>query len=179
MSFALSISILIILKVCVCVFPCERTPLQDALNILITCAQAASQHLFLGRDPLGRRSLLIHRPTPLQPHLLLSSATCGPSPGYDFEELSTEFLHYIDFSCFVDEACLSTIRRQNAETKARTPFVSPYDSLELPTTYCTMKISYSGHSVTSKSGITPRRRPKAHIIGRHTSTPLTSSRRSH
>ncbi|KAG9223007.1 hypothetical protein CCMSSC00406_0000304 [Pleurotus cornucopiae] len=64
-------------------------------------------------------------PTPLQPHLLLSSATCGPSPGYDIEELSTEFLHYIDFSCFVDEVCLSTIRRQNAETKAPTPFAIP------------------------------------------------------
>ncbi|KDQ30586.1 hypothetical protein PLEOSDRAFT_49338 [Pleurotus ostreatus PC15] len=70
---------------------------------------AASQHVFLGRDPLGRRSLLIHRPTPLQPHLLLSSATCGPSPGYDIEELSTEFLHYIDFSCFVDEAIPSRV----------------------------------------------------------------------
>ncbi|KAL4268062.1 Asparagine synthetase domain-containing protein [Pleurotus pulmonarius] len=85
----------------------------------------ASQHLFFGRDPLGRRSLLIHRPTSLQPYLLLSSATCGPSPGYEFEELSTELLFYIDFSCFVDEACLSTLPRHDIESTIPDLFAIP------------------------------------------------------
>ncbi|KAF4606907.1 hypothetical protein EYR38_000962 [Pleurotus pulmonarius] len=64
-------------------------------------------------------------PTSLQPSLLLSSATCGPLPGYEFEELSTELLFYIDFSRFVDEVCLSTLPRHDIESTIPDLFAVP------------------------------------------------------
>ncbi|SCV71595.1 BQ2448_3183 [Microbotryum intermedium] len=51
--------------------------------------------LWFGRDHLGRRSLLLHRPTPSMPHLILSS--CAPS-GHNFvfgewEEVACDALY--------------------------------------------------------------------------------------
>jgi len=46
--------------------------------------------IYFARDPLGRRSLLIHRPTQNEPYLLLASVSCGCKNGYEFDELSTE-----------------------------------------------------------------------------------------
>ena len=52
-----------------------------------------SECLFFARDPLGRRSLLIHRPTPDQPYLLLSSVSAGLNAGYNFDDVSTDFIY--------------------------------------------------------------------------------------
>jgi len=46
--------------------------------------------VYFARDPLGRRSLLIHRPSQNEPYLLLASVSCGYKAAYEFEELSTE-----------------------------------------------------------------------------------------
>ncbi|KIJ68621.1 hypothetical protein HYDPIDRAFT_179694 [Hydnomerulius pinastri MD-312] len=54
--------------------------------------------LYFARDPLGRRSLLIHKPTPANPYFLLSSVSAGDDPGYEFEELSTEGIFYLDLN---------------------------------------------------------------------------------
>ncbi|KAK4050812.1 hypothetical protein OIV83_003234 [Microbotryomycetes sp. JL201] len=50
--------------------------------------QAVHQRLYFGRDPLGRRSLLVHVPTPVNPYLLLTS--CGGGTDFlinDWEEV--------------------------------------------------------------------------------------------
>ncbi|KAF8912868.1 asparagine synthase [Gymnopilus junonius] len=52
-----------------------------------------SDRLYFGRDPLGRRSLLVHRPTQTAPYLILSSVSAGADPAYAFSELSTEHLY--------------------------------------------------------------------------------------
>ncbi|KZT74799.1 hypothetical protein DAEQUDRAFT_659957 [Daedalea quercina L-15889] len=65
--------------------------------------KASSQTLYFGRDPLGRRSLLIHRPTQKRPYLILTSVSIGLDPGYDLEELSTEYLYAIDVTTLVSE----------------------------------------------------------------------------
>ncbi|RDB28658.1 Asparagine synthetase domain-containing protein 1 [Hypsizygus marmoreus] len=59
--------------------------------------QASSQRLFFARDPLGRRSLLIHKYTPASPYLLLASVSAGVDSRYEFEELSTQDIYCIDF----------------------------------------------------------------------------------
>ncbi|KAH9947984.1 asparagine synthase-domain-containing protein [Amylocystis lapponica] len=57
-----------------------------------------SQRIYFARDPLGRRSLLIHRPTPVNPYFLLASVSVGSHPGYAFEELSTDCIYSLDVS---------------------------------------------------------------------------------
>ncbi|EPT04161.1 hypothetical protein FOMPIDRAFT_1027956 [Fomitopsis schrenkii] len=58
--------------------------------------QHSTRTLHFGRDPLGRRSLLLHRPTKENPYFLLTSVSAGSNVGYDLEELSTENLYTID-----------------------------------------------------------------------------------
>ncbi|KAK0473189.1 asparagine synthase-domain-containing protein [Armillaria novae-zelandiae] len=55
-----------------------------------------SGSLIFGRDPLGRRSLLIHKPSPSHPYLILTSVTSGANAGYSFEELSTDHIFYLN-----------------------------------------------------------------------------------
>ncbi|KAF8167897.1 asparagine synthase-domain-containing protein [Crassisporium funariophilum] len=57
----------------------------------------SSQRLFFARDPLGRRSLLIHKPTRELPFFLLSSVSAGPDSAYNFTELPTDNIFSIDF----------------------------------------------------------------------------------
>ncbi|KAJ3736991.1 asparagine synthase-domain-containing protein [Lentinula guzmanii] len=59
---------------------------------------ATAQKLFFSRDPLGRRSLLIHKPSVKNPYFLLASVTAGSDPGYDFEELKTGHIHCLDIA---------------------------------------------------------------------------------
>ncbi|KAJ3883112.1 asparagine synthase-domain-containing protein [Lentinula edodes] len=59
---------------------------------------AIAQKLFFSRDPLGRRSLLIHRPSATNPYFLLASVSAGPNPGYSFEELDTGHIHCLDIA---------------------------------------------------------------------------------
>ncbi|KAG6861214.1 hypothetical protein C0995_002563 [Termitomyces sp. Mi166 len=58
--------------------------------------QARSRRLFFGRDPLGRRSLLIHKPSPSFPYVLLASVSAGVDSRYDFEELSTDHIFCLE-----------------------------------------------------------------------------------
>jgi hypothetical protein len=53
--------------------------------------------MFFARDPLGRRSLLIHEYTPESPCLILTSVSTGIDPRYNFEELSTGYIYCLDF----------------------------------------------------------------------------------
>lgn len=54
--------------------------------------------MFFGRDPLGRRSLLIHKPTHLAPYILLASVAARSTSQHRFEELSTTSLYCFDLS---------------------------------------------------------------------------------
>ncbi|KAL7285665.1 hypothetical protein ACG7TL_000770 [Trametes sanguinea] len=56
----------------------------------------ASHRLYFARDPLGRRSLLIHYPDEARPYFLLSSVSAGLHPGYSLEEISTECVYSLD-----------------------------------------------------------------------------------
>ncbi|KAF9229524.1 hypothetical protein BS17DRAFT_26002 [Gyrodon lividus] len=60
--------------------------------------QASSNRLYFARDPLGRRSLLIHKPTLANPFFLLASVTAGDDPTYEFEELSPEGIFTLDLT---------------------------------------------------------------------------------
>lgn len=58
--------------------------------------QLASRRLYFARDPLGRRSLLIHKPTPGNPRFLLASVSVGYNSEYEFAEVSTESMFCVD-----------------------------------------------------------------------------------
>ncbi|KAF9243921.1 asparagine synthase-domain-containing protein [Melanogaster broomeanus] len=63
--------------------------------------------LYFARDPLGRRSLLIHKPTFINPFFLLASVSAGDDPAYEFEELSTDGIFALDLTalCESDDVC--------------------------------------------------------------------------
>ncbi|KAF7306696.1 Asparagine synthetase domain-containing protein 1 [Mycena indigotica] len=63
---------------------------------------AKTRRLFFGRDPLGRRSLLIHKPTPENPYLLLASTSIGRDTRYDFQELPTEHICCLELGLLGD-----------------------------------------------------------------------------
>ncbi|KAH0838478.1 asparagine synthase-domain-containing protein [Lanmaoa asiatica] len=58
--------------------------------------QGSSKKLYFARDPLGRRSLLIHKPTLTNPIFLLASVSAGDDDAYEFEELSTDGIFGLD-----------------------------------------------------------------------------------
>ncbi|GAA5823765.1 hypothetical protein JCM11251_003284 [Rhodosporidiobolus azoricus] len=56
--------------------------------------QASMQRLYFARDPLGRRSLLYHPPTPTSPFFFLTSCAPGRDfPLQDWEEIGCESVH--------------------------------------------------------------------------------------
>ncbi|KAI0307607.1 asparagine synthase-domain-containing protein [Multifurca ochricompacta] len=55
-----------------------------------------SRRLFFARDPLGRRSLLVHWPNREFPYLLLVSVSIGPDNSHEFTELSTKHIYTFD-----------------------------------------------------------------------------------
>jgi hypothetical protein len=61
-----------------------------------------SRQMIFARDPLGRRSLLIHRPSNEAPWILLASVSAGKDPGYDFEEVPTDFIYCFDLGQWID-----------------------------------------------------------------------------
>ncbi|KAI6136811.1 asparagine synthase-domain-containing protein [Pisolithus sp. B1] len=78
---------------------------------------SSSEKLYFARDPLGRRSLLIHKPSPSFPYLLLSSVSAGNHPAYQFEELPTEGIFCLDVGLIRRSSdgldyCLSIIPRR-------------------------------------------------------------------
>ncbi|KAF9457110.1 asparagine synthase-domain-containing protein [Collybia nuda] len=68
------------------------------LRTLGTPGEISSRCLFFGRDPLGRRSLLIHRYTSSLPYFLLTSVSAGLNSCYEFEEINTDYIYCMDFS---------------------------------------------------------------------------------
>jgi hypothetical protein len=61
--------------------------------------QAVTQTLYISRDPLGRRSLLISRPTPKRPRLLIASvASASDLEEAEWEELSCQEIHTISLA---------------------------------------------------------------------------------
>ena len=67
------------------------------------------RRLFFGRDPLGRRSLLIHKPTSTSPRLLLASVSVGQRPEYSLDELPTEHFFYVDLLSLVGTNVRSSV----------------------------------------------------------------------
>jgi asparagine synthetase B (glutamine-hydrolysing) len=65
-------------------------------QLCFTRLQAKTRKLYFGRDPLGRRSLLISRPVSQAPWLVLASVSVGQSPHYSLDELPTGNLFYLD-----------------------------------------------------------------------------------
>ncbi|CAL1696562.1 unnamed protein product [Somion occarium] len=89
----------------------------------------ALQRLFLARDPLGRRSLLVHMPDPRNPRFLVTSVSVGAHPLYSLEELSTQSIFCIDIKRLGNDRmtrfseCLHRMPRQSAEKPL--PFAEP------------------------------------------------------
>jgi asparagine synthetase B (glutamine-hydrolysing) len=65
-------------------------------SILSYPLQGSSRKLYFARDPLGRRSLLIHKPTLTNPIFFLASVSAGDDDVYEFEELSTDGIFVLD-----------------------------------------------------------------------------------
>ncbi|KAL5518997.1 hypothetical protein ACEPAH_680 [Sanghuangporus vaninii] len=75
-----------------------------------------SKRIYFGRDPLGRRSLLIHRPTSQKPYLIVASVSAGANSFYDFEEIDTVQFHYTDlndWSLGIGSEVLQTLGRSH------------------------------------------------------------------
>jgi hypothetical protein len=66
------------------------------IDSLVVIMKTRTQKLFFGLDPLGRRSLLAHKPSIVNPYFLLSSVSIGYSVDYDFEEVSTNAIYCVD-----------------------------------------------------------------------------------
>ncbi|KAI6133235.1 asparagine synthase-domain-containing protein [Pisolithus croceorrhizus] len=106
---------------------------------------SSSEKLYFARDPLGRRSLLIHKPSPSFPYLLLSSVSAGDHPAYQFEELPTEGIFCLDVGLIRQSSdfmkglddCLSTIPRRAsaarfAEISRTLPLLDPFECEPFP-----------------------------------------------
>ncbi|KAH8998749.1 asparagine synthase-domain-containing protein [Lactarius hatsudake] len=99
--------------------------LEDASAIvqLLGTLEGPSHRLgkvFFARDPLGRRSLLMHVPSPELPYLLLASVSAGKSDHYDFTELSTEYIYALDLRSLGCDPVTSFVTRLE-----RLPRVAP------------------------------------------------------
>jgi hypothetical protein len=58
---------------------CPSQAIHRSLNVVLSSrAQAASKRLFFGKDKLGRRSLVLHRPASLSDPFILSSVAVLP-----------------------------------------------------------------------------------------------------
>ncbi|KDR85200.1 hypothetical protein GALMADRAFT_233883 [Galerina marginata CBS 339.88] len=82
-----------------------------------------SDHLYYGRDPLGRRSLLVHKPTQEAPYFLLSSVSAGADPAYEFAELSTEHIYSLNFGSLGGSTDISSDFNLCIERISRTPSI--------------------------------------------------------
>ncbi|KAJ7169626.1 asparagine synthase-domain-containing protein [Mycena filopes] len=69
---------------------------------------AASHRLFFARDPLGRRSLLIHKPSDKNPYFLLASVSSGPDTCCEFEEISTEYIYCLELHDLLSGRSMTT-----------------------------------------------------------------------
>ncbi|KAI0651670.1 asparagine synthase-domain-containing protein [Trametes meyenii] len=70
----------------------------------------ASHTLYFARDPLGRRSLLVHYPDEARPFFLLTSVSIGSRPEYTLDEVSTEYIYSMDLNAYEDSKGIVAIR---------------------------------------------------------------------
>ncbi|EKM83696.1 hypothetical protein AGABI1DRAFT_124024 [Agaricus bisporus var. burnettii JB137-S8] len=93
---------------------------------------ATSQSLYFGRDPLGRRSLLVHWPTVHQPCFVLSSVSDGVDD-FLFEEVDTKSIFCIRFADIATDERAFLSLKDRVRSVSRIPFPSasglPYASL--------------------------------------------------
>ncbi len=73
-----------------------RQPMTQYCIHFPNIGQRASDRIYFGRDPLGRRSLLIHYPNESNPYFLLASVSAGSDTGYALEEISTGHIYSLD-----------------------------------------------------------------------------------
>ncbi|KAF8587363.1 hypothetical protein K439DRAFT_1407774 [Ramaria rubella] len=81
--------------------------------------QRCTHRLFFARDPLGRRSLLFHRPTRSSPFLILSSTSAGTQQNLDFEEVDPRFIYSLDVCCLDKSDADMTSLESFIQTKNR------------------------------------------------------------
>jgi len=85
--------------------------------------------LFFARDPLGRRSLLVHWPSNELPHLVLTSVSTGMSDCHEFIELPTEHIYALNLDNINDnsvislDSCLACLPRAVPDDTMHMPFV--------------------------------------------------------
>lgn len=89
--------------------PQQLAPVNSIFSYLL---QGSSKKLYFARDPLGRRSLLIHKPTLTNPNFLLASVSAGDDDAYDFEELPTDGIYVLDLDTLgePENVCVSDSR---------------------------------------------------------------------
>jgi hypothetical protein len=63
--------------------------------------------LFFARDPLGRRSLLVHWPSNELPHLVLTSVSTGMRDCHEFVELPTEYIYALNLDNIDENSAVS------------------------------------------------------------------------
>ncbi|KAL1729765.1 asparagine synthase-domain-containing protein [Schizophyllum commune] len=83
--------------------------------------QHRTRCIIYGRDPLGRRSLLVHAPSKKHPYFILASTSAGAHLEFEFKELPTQGFF-----------CLSLDELQNGHGSATLPLVNstlPPDNL--------------------------------------------------
>lgn len=90
--------------------------------------QGSSKKLYFARDPLGRRSLLIHKPTLTCPIFLLASVSAGNDNAYEFEELSTNGIFVLDLDTLrePENVCISDLCPQKPDGAMSLQFVTDF-----------------------------------------------------
>ena len=87
------------------ILPCQLIRVDVFLLSTLTASsrtgQARSRTLFASRDPLGRHSLMVSRPTPSRPRLMFASASTLETQGWDWEELGCDGLFRISLGSTV------------------------------------------------------------------------------
>ncbi|KAI0082210.1 hypothetical protein K474DRAFT_1655557 [Panus rudis PR-1116 ss-1] len=88
----------------------------------------ALNKVFFARDPLGRRSLLLHKANKANPRILLTSVSIGVHPLYNLEEVSTQEIYFLDIADIGKEDLEHHIRIQSiprVDPSSRLEFAAP------------------------------------------------------
>ncbi|TDL28534.1 hypothetical protein BD410DRAFT_711708 [Rickenella mellea] len=88
-----------------------------------------TSRLFYGRDPLGRRSLLIHTPTQENPYFILTSTSVGAHPHSSFEELSTDHIYSLDLEKWPNRRPLAAPPAINRELPPHIPVINSAEGI--------------------------------------------------